>query len=248
MKKFKSFGDLGSYVQDVKKERYLKLINLLKNGILIDSLSHFEKKDLKYCLRVESIDKIDYIFENKDKISPLEWMVVESLSWNTFVMQAFLTEPETNNKIEISAPFFINEMINSDYFKIGISPLFLKESFVKDSLKKEYSEEDLAIINFNNEIFTESEIINHVIAPKYLMKINEITESIEYIKNYEFYTRKKINAGFGRSLVKISDTHSPDFIEKVKDYIETEYTLPLIDKRINEMTENDITVIKMSLI
>lgn len=39
-----------------------------------------------------------------------------------------------------------------------------------------------------------------------------------------------------------------NFIEKITGLLENDYTIPLLDKKLVDLTEDDITVLKMSLI
>ena len=75
-----------------------------------------------------------------------------------------------------------------------------------------------------------------------------MSKEFQYIISYELIARKQINAGISKQMMRITDTSNPSFSEKLRYLLETEYTMPMVEKKINELTDDDITVIQMGLI
>lgn len=257
MKKYNNFNDFGNHVKVEKEKKIKEALIRLNQGVFVENLSHLNRDTIEFIIPLNNKRHIDYIVENKKNILFKECMLEKSVNWSqsfdTFVLIYTIEIPETGEIIEISptsSSIDINGIPVDVEFEMD--DIFLKESFLRKHTINNYTEEAFQLIDLYNKLFNINKPIIHINndtkhALKQRRKI-KVSEEFQYIISYDLITRKKINAGISKQLMRISDTSSKSFSEKLRNFLETEYTLPMVAKKIDELTDDDITVIQMGLI
>jgi hypothetical protein len=253
MKKYNNFNDFGNHVKVEKEKKVKEALIRLNQGVFVENLSHLNKEQIEFIVPVDKIEHIDYLFENKKDILLKECVIEKSVnwiqSWDTFGLIYAITIPKTGETIELRTASNIDSNGIPVDIEFDIEAIYLKESFLKKHTINIYTEEDYQLIELYNKLFNTKTPITyntkHAIKQKNTISVSD---NFQYLVSYELLARKQINAGMSRHFMKISDTSSNSFAEKLRNLLETEYTLPMVAKKINELTEDDITVIQMGLI
>lgn len=246
MKKFKSFIDLNVHIKIEKETRINQAIEKLQSGVFIENFENLTDEQIKRTLIDEHVEYLDYALLNKDKIVFDKVSTERYISWdNLFVIYKLKIEDiEIDFKVRL---LFSNEPM-ADHVSVEADEIFLKDEFIKKYTVKHYNEHDIGIIKTYSRLFEgkkpQSSVAHHIMPKKAKIKIKE---NIEYQIYYEFYIRKRISAGVSKNLMVLATTqrNKSDFPEKVKKYIETEYTLPILGKTVDDLTDDDITVFNM---
>lgn len=253
MEKFNNFNDFGSHVKIEKDKKLKEALIRLNQGVFVENLSHLNKEQIEFIVPVDKIEHIDYLFENKKDILLKECVIEKSVnwiqSWDTFGLIYAITIPKTGETIELRTASNIDSNGIPVDIEFDIEAIYLNESFLKKHTINIYTEEDYQLIELYNKFFDMNKPFTHNTkhALKQKSKI-KMSKEFQYIISYELIARKQINAGISKQMMRITDTSNPLFSEKLRYLLETEYTMPMVDKKINELTDDDITVIQMGLI
>lgn len=254
MKKYNNFSDFANHVKVLKNNKIEESLERLKTGIFVDDLSHLTIEQLQDMIPDEKSEHSDYILNNRKDIIYHDCLFEKSVSWNTnydtfsLIYKIFI--PNKRKKVDIKKSFLLNnnDGLPSD-IEFVIEDIYLKESFIESNTITNYNNEDLSLIKLYNTLINNTGPVDYV-TKHVLRKTTKIIVSDVpklYI-SYSLLTRQIINAGFSKYFMRISDTSSNSFAEKLRNLLETEYTLPIVAKKIDELTEDDITVIQMGLI
>jgi hypothetical protein len=254
MKKFNNYIDFAIHVKVLKYNKIEKSLELLKTGIFVDDLSHLTSEQLNEMIPNDKSEHLDYILNNRKDIIYHDCLFEKSVSWNTnydtFSLIYKILIPNTGEIVEVKKSLFLtnNDGLPSD-IEFIIEDIYLKESFIESNTIKDYNDEDLSLIKLYNTLINNKGPVDYV-TKHVLRKTTKIIVSDipKLYVSYSLLTRQIINAGFSKYFMRISDTSSKSFAEKLRNLLETEYTLPMVAKKIDELTEDDITVIQMGLI
>lgn len=253
MNKFNNFNDFGHHVKVEKESKIKEAVIRLNNGVFIENLDQLKKEQIKNILPVDKLEHLDYLFSNKKNILFKECVIEKSVnwiqSWDIFGLIYTSTIESTGEIIDLRAASTIYESGIPIDIEFEIQSIYFKESFLQKHTINNYTDEDYKLIELYNKLFNTSEYINYD-RRHALNKRNKIriSEDFQYEIYYELLKRKQINAGISKHVMKISDTSEASFAEKLRNLLEAEYTMPMVSKKINELTEDDITVIQMGLI
>lgn len=253
---FNNFVAFGSHVKKTKEHNKQLAFEKLSKGVFVETLEHLTHEQIYKIIQVPTTEKFhytNYVFEHRNDI------VFESCEINNHsyrdglsVIYSINIEP-VNKKINLIQDFEIttngfNNSIQLETF----GETYLKKEFVEKYKSNNYKEQDDVLIQLYKKLFNNITVPNqmtpHVLKKKSFIVVND---NIEYITEYELYIRKKIHAGLSKMLLKIASTtlkKDDNFIEKLTSLLENDYTLPLLDKKLVDLNEDDITVLKMSLI
>lgn len=253
MNKFNNFNDFGHHVKVEKENKIKEAVIRLNNGIFVENLGHLKKEQIKMILPVDKLEHLDYLFLNKKNIIFKECVIEKSVnwiqSWDTFGLIYTSTIESTGETIVLRSASAIYESGIPIDVEFEIQSIYLKESFLQKYTINNYTDEDYKLIELYNKLFNTSEYINydrkHALNKKNKIRISK---EFQYEIYYELLARKKISAGISKHLMKIIDTTNTVFSEKLRNLLEDEYTMPMVSKKINELTKDDIIVIQMGLI
>ena len=250
---FNNFVDFGSYIQKTKEHNKQLAFEKLSKGVFVETLDHLTHEQITKMIPTKDINDADYVFEKRKDI------VFESFEINNYnyrdcfsAIYSINIEP-INKKITLIQNFEITTNgFNNSLQLETFGETYLKKEFVEKYKSNNYKEQDDVLIQLYKKLFNNitvpNQMIPHVLKKKSFIVVND---NIEYITEYELYIRKKIHAGLSKMLLKIASTtlkKDDNFIEKLTSLLENDYTLPLLDKKLVDLNEDDITVLKMSLI
>lgn len=254
MQKFNNFNDFGSHVKTEKDKKLKEALIRLNQGVFVENLAHLNREQIEFIVPVDTKRHLNYIVENKQNILFKECILEKSVSWiqnlDTLVLIYTINIPETSEIIEIRpASSSINNNGVPVDVEFSIDDIFFEEAFLKKHKINDYTQEDYQLIELYNKFFDMNKPFTHNTkhALKQKSKI-KVSKEFQYIISYELIARKQINAGISKQMMRITDTSNPSFSEKLRYLLETEYTMPMVEKKINELTDDDITVIQMGLI
>lgn len=253
MNKFNNFNDFGSHVKVEKEKKVKEATQRLNKGVFIENLAHLERDQIEMMIPVDKIEHIDYIFANRKNILFKECVIEKSVnwtqSWDTFGLIYTISIDVTGETIDLRAASYIDGSGIPIDVEFEIKSIYLQEYFSQKHKINNYTEESYQLIELYNKLFNTSEPITyntkHAVKQKHKIRVSD---DVQYIVEYELLARKQINAGMSKHFMKISDTSNALFAEKLRHLLENEYTIPMVAKTINELTDDDITVIQMGLI
>lgn len=249
-KKFTNFITLGKHVSQSKKEIFDNaMIRLKKENIFIENLSTLNKEQLKNIVPVDKYEHLDYLFDNRHNIVYKELFVNSSI-WSTgleslsVVYEAKL-EP-TGEPLLLTAAFTIyNNGLPRD-LEIDISDIYLKDSFKKSYSVNTYTDVDLKFVVFYDKLLGDMLDVNNTLRHSVQKRGSVIfSDEFKYVIYYSFTFNERVKyrrINFVRKVIKTPDNK---FSSKLKDFMEVEYTLPVLGKKIDDMVDDDITVFKM---
>lgn len=254
-KAFNNFIDFGSYIQKNKEKNKQLAFEKLSKGVFVESLEHLTHVQLQSMMPANNVNDTDYVFEHRNDIffENIE-MITHSYRYVITIIYSIYMKHK-NEKINLTQHFEItNNGFNNGFQLETFGDLYLRKEFIEKYKLNNYTEQEFLLIQIYKKIFNDNsttDIIPHMIKEKNVIIINN---DFKYITEYELYVRKKIHAGLSRMLLKFASTTATkkgieyNFIERLTSLLENDYTLPLLDKKLNELTEDDITVLKMSVI
>ncbi len=250
--KFSSFTSLGDYVKSSKKEILENAAIKLKNeNIFVENLSTLNKEQIKSMLSDCQHEHLDYLFHNRNNIVFKELQIISNRLFYSDSLELIynIEVPYINDSLSLKVSFDILNVGLPRDLEIEISDIYLKDSFKESNVINNYSETDLNIIQFYNDLFGDVIRVKHLLTHYLKQKSNLIiSDVLQYSRYYYFSLNEKSPVKIYLRLKRRSfttTTFDKEFSKKLKDFIETEYTLPVICKKIDDMTEEDITVFKM---
>lgn len=247
MKKFKNFTDLNIQVNLEKSQRLAAALQKMQTGVFIENLKDLNDAQLEEFMINKNTEHLEYALLNRDKIV-FDKICTERTSWETSGVIYTLPIENSTVKIEFKVPFTLENRPLADCILVHINERFLQPKFIKKSTVNYYTSDDYNVIELYKQLFDEkiepNQIIEHKLRKTTVLKIEE---NIEYMVYYEFLTRRRISAGLSKQLMLMSNTRktNSDFPTKVKNHISAEYTLPILGKNVDELSDDDIIVFKM---
>lgn len=256
MKKYNNFNDFGNHVKVEKEKKIKEALFRINQGIFVENLAHLNSDEIELIVPLNNKRHVDYIVENKKNILFKECILEKSVnlsqSLDTFVLIYTIEIPETGETIEIRpASSCIDSNGISVDVEFTIEDIYLKEFFIESNTICDYNDEDLSLIKLYNTLLNNTNTRSVDYVTKHVLRKNTkiiVSHVPKFYISYSLLIRERINAGFSKYFMRISDTSSNSFASKLRNLLETEYTLPMVSKKIDELTEDDITVIQMGLI
>jgi hypothetical protein len=251
--KFTNFNTLGTYISKTKKEIFDNaIVRLKKENIFIENLSTLNKEQLKNIVPVDKYEHLDDLFDNRHNIFYKELFVNTSI-WSTgldslSVVYEATIEP-TGETLLLTAAFTIyNNGLPRD-LEIDISDIYLKDSFKQSYSVNTYTDVDLKVVDFYNKLLGDMLDVNNTLRHSVQKRGSVIFSDVfKYVIYYSFTFNEKVEYRRINFVRKVLKTPDNKFASKLKDFMEVEYTLPVLGKKIDDMVDDDITVFKMMYI
>jgi len=247
MKKFKDFADLNTHVKNEKTQRLKAALEKIQTGVFIENLKDLNDSQLEELMVNKNTEHLEYALLNRDKIV-FDKICPERNSWDTSGVIYTLPIENSNIQIEFKVPFTLNNRPLADYILVYIDERFLQPKFIKEATVNHYTSDDFNVIQSYKKLFDgkieSTQIVEHKLKKTTMLKIED---NIEYMVYYEFLTRRRISAGLSKQLMLMTSTKrtNSDFPTEVKNHISAEYTLPILGKNFDELSDDDIIVFKM---
>lgn len=232
-----------------------EIFDKLKETVLIKDFSAFRKNDW---LNFENFDEelLRNLHKNRHKIL-LEWTVRTKFSLVSLELSfsyKFYTKSKKCVIIDSSILFDIEESNLLLKSEVDIPPCFIDRSYFNNSVKIALNDSESNLINLYNRLFKKQKSIRHpynhnVQKIEKLVFDNHSLNDIEYIIKYAYYGiahQVKTAMGLKGFYQCISTTTDEDFEDKLRSMIENGYTLPVLNKKIDELTDDDILVLDMN--
>jgi len=253
---FNNFVDFGYHIQKTKEHNKQLAFEKLSKGVFVESLEHLTHLQIHNMIPPDKFHYTDYIFDNRKDVVFENYEMESHIYRNVFTVIYSIYINHTNETIKLMKPFELKDKGFNNGFELEtFGDIYLKKEFIEKYKSNNYTQQEFLLIQLYKKIFHDNsttDINPHMIKENNLIIINN---DFKYITEYELYSRKKIHAGVSRSLKFESKTGFKTdkeidfhFIERITNLLESGYTLPLLDKKIDELTEDDITVLKMSII
>ena len=226
---------------------------LLTDFTLIKDFSNFKKEDW-----LIFSDYDDELLENltKDRHSiQAEWNTTSKFPFNMLRLSFCYENNPDYGIIESSTSFPIegNRLLLTT--EIQIPECFIDRSFYNNNVQLAISESEYELITLYQRIFrnhkdgsyqNRSHYQHNVVKHDFVEIDNN--NKINYIMSYRYYDTSGLNTAIGIKgyYHEIASTNDDDFEEKLTKMIEDKYTLPLLNKKLNEITDNDILILEMN--
>lgn len=139
--------------------------------------------------------------------------------------------------------------------EIQIPECLIDRSFFNNNVQLSISEDEYKLITLYQRIFRDHKEGYHQNRTHYqhnIVKYDFIeidnNNKIDYIMRYSYYDTSGLNTAMGIKgyYHTVASTSDDDFEEKLTKMIEDRYTLPLLNKKLNELTDDDILVLEMN--
>jgi hypothetical protein len=251
---FNNFVDFGSHIQKKKAQSRKVAFEKLSKNVFVHSLEHLTYDEIRSIVVPEKIEYLDLIFENRKNILFDKCEMDNYIYRNIFTVVYSLNIENSAEKIDLKVNF---EIINDGYmrdFEIKVyNSAYLTKDFINQYTLNNYTEEDSQVVKLYKKVFNDKQLTKdmypHMVSKQRRLIVND---SFKYIIEYELHVKRKIHAGLSRVFLKFASTTAfktdNHFVERLTSLLESDYTLPLLDKKIVDLTEDDITVLKMSVI
>jgi hypothetical protein len=235
---------------------------LLTQAVLIKDFGHFKKDDW---LMFENFDNdiLEHLTKNRHSIQ-LSWEVTTKFSLDRLRLSFYYENDKDYGIIENSTSFQLGRTsltvndLGKHYLipetKIEMPECLIDRSFYNNQAEVNISEDEHNLIELYQRIFKKS-INNGYInknntKPHNIEKYNFIQvdekNNLNYIVNYSYYYTTSINTGMGsKGFYQHTSTGDISFKEKIVKMIEDNYTIPLLNKRIIELNDEDVLILEM---
>jgi len=225
----------------------------LKKTVLIKDFSAFRKNDW---LNFDNFNEasLNTLHENKHKIL-LEWNVRTKFSLVSLELSFYYKNYTKDKKCDIISSSILFDIEESKLLlesEIDISPCFIDRSYFNNSVSIALNDEESNLIQLYNRLFKKQVNIRHPYNHN-VQKVEKLVfdkdNNINYIIKYAYYgIRNQVQTAMGLKgfYQCISTTTDEDFEEKLKSMIENVYILPILNKKIHELTDDDILVLEMN--
>lgn len=229
------------------------IFEVLKDTVLIKDFSSFKKTDwMNFGNFNDQI--LEYLQENRHQLQ-LKWTVKSKFGLDSLEVSFFhknYTNSQKCDIIESSTLFDIEYSKLILKTEVAIPICFIDRSFYNNSVKIALTESESNLISLYERLFKrhnkEKSGYNHnVRKTERLVFDNE--HNIEYLIKYAYYgVAHQIKTAIGVKGIYqcISTTTDEDFEWKLKNMIENFYTIPILNKKIHELTDDDILVLEMN--
>lgn len=251
---FNNFVDFGSHIQKKKAQSRKIAFEKLSKNVFVHSLEHLTYEEIRSIALPEKAEYLDFIFENRKNILFEKCEMDNYIYRNIFTVVYSLKFENSNEKIDLKINF---EIINDGYmkdFEIKVyNSAYLTKDFINKYTLNNYTDDDYQLVKLYKTLFNDNQstkdIYPHMISKQRRLIVND---DFKYIVEYELHVKRKIHAGLSKAFLKFASTTAfktdNHFVERLTSLLESDYTLPLLDKKLVDLTEDDITVLKMSLI
>lgn len=211
---------------------------------------------MRETLPPEQTEHLNFIFDNRKNIlfDKCEMDKDNYFYRNIFTAVYLLNVENIDEKIAIKINF---EIINDGYmknFELKVyNSAYLAKDFINQYTVNNYTDDDYKLVKLYKTLFNDTQstkdMYPHMVSKQRRLIVND---SFKYIIEYELHVKRKIHAGLSKVFLKFASTTAfktdNHFVERLTSLLESDYTLPLLDKKLDALTEDDITVLKMSLI
>lgn len=224
---------------------------LLTESALIKDFGHFKKSDW---LLFGNYD--DEVLEQltKDRYNiQLDWMTTQKFSFCMLKISFRYENDSLCDIIEASVSFSLegNRMLETT--QIHLPECLIDRSFYNNKVYLDITEEEFDIVELYKKIFKTTcedhreRRFNHYVIKYAFLEIDR-NEQIDYFINYSYYDTMDINSVMGSKKFyhAVASTGEDDFKVKLINMLEKNYTIPLLNKHLIELTDDDILVLAMN--
>lgn len=246
--KFTNFIDLGNHVDISKKEILDVAIRRLQDAnIFVKNLSTFTKEQINKIIPADKYEHLDYLFDNKSDITFKQLNLVDYGPWNRgfniSVVYESIIKP-TNETLNLTAAFNIHNHGLPRDLEIEIQDIYLTDAFKSTHTLHNYSVNDFKIVDFYYKLLGDikNNSLGHFVTRKHKLVLADVfRHEIYYSFSYNLPAGRRKN----QTISKNYKTPDKAFAKKLKDFMEEEYTIPTLGKKIDDMVDDDIVLFKM---
>lgn len=226
---------------------------MLTEFTLIKDFSNFKKED--WLIFSNYNDEIlESLTRDRHRIQ-VEWETTTKFSFHMLIV-SFRYENNLDCgiiKASISFPIEGNPVLLTT--EIQLPECLIDRSFYNNNVQLAISESEYELITLYQRIFRNHKEGSHQNRMTYkhnVVKYDFIeidnSNKIDYIMRYSYYDTSGLNTAMGIKgyYHTVASTSDDDFEEKLTKMIEDRYTLPLLNKKLNELTDDDILVLEMN--
>lgn len=224
---------------------------LLTESALIKDFGHFQKKD--WLLFNHYDDEIlELLMRDRHKIQ-IEWTTTHKFSLVMLKVSFRYEIDSTCDIIEASQSYSIegNKMLETS--QIYLPECLIDRSFYNNKAYLDVTEEEFNLVELYKQIFQTTcedhreRRFNHYIIKHAFLEIDR-NERVDYFINYSYYDTMEIGSAMGvkKFYHAIASTSEEDFKIKLVNMLEKQYTIPLLNKPLLGLTDDDILVLNMN--
>lgn len=224
---------------------------LLTESALIKDFGHFQKKDWLMFSNYDD-EILELLMRDRHKIQ-VEWTTTQKFSF-VMLKVSFRYEIEsTCDIIEASQSFSLegNKMLETT--QIHLPECLIDRSFYNNKVYLDITEEEFAIVELYKKIFKTTcedhreRRFNHYVVKYAFLEIDR-NEQVDYFINYSYYDTMDINSVMGvkKFYHAVASTGEDDFKIKLVKMLEKQYTIPILNKSLLELNDDDILVLNMN--
>lgn len=226
---------------------------MLTEFTLIKDFSHFKKEDWLIFSNYDD-EILEHLTKDRHRIQ-IEWETTTKFSFQMLRVSFRYENNPDCGIIEASTSFPLegNRILLTT--EIQLPECLIDRSFYNNNVQLAISESEYKLINLYQRIFKNHKEGSHQNRMKYqhnLVKYDFIeiddNNKIDYIMRYTYYDTTGLNTAMGIKgyYHTIASTGEDDFEEKLVQMIENKYTLPLLNKKLTDLTDDDILVLEMN--
>lgn len=224
---------------------------LLTESALIKDFGHFQKKDwLTFSNYDDEI--LELLMKDRHKIQ-VEWTTTQKFSLVMLKVSFRYEIDSTCGIIEASQSFSLegNKMLETT--QIHLPECLIDRSFYNNRAYLDVTEDEFIVVELYKQIFQTTcedhgeRRFNHYVVKYAFLEIDR-NEQVDYFINYTYYDTMEINSGMGvkKFYHAIASTGEDDFKIKLVNMLEKQYTMPLLNKSLLELNDDDILVLNMN--
>jgi hypothetical protein len=220
---------------------------------LIKDFSNFKKENWLIFSNYDD-EILEILTRDRHRIQ-IEWETTTKFSFHMLkVSFRYENNPDCGIiKASTSFPIEGNRILLTT--EIQLPECLIDRSFYNNNVQLALSESEYKLISLYQRIFRNHKEGAHQNRMHYqhnVVKYDVIeidnNNNIDYIMRYTYYDTTGLNTAMG---VKgyyhtIASTGEDDFEEKLVQMIENKYTLPLLNKKLTDLTDADILVLEMN--
>lgn len=224
------------------------MIKQLKESILIKDFSLFQEKDW-LMFGHYTTSELELLMANKHTIA-IDWEMTMKMKFSMLRVSFTYTNDSNGAIIEASQSFPLegnNVLLTT---QIQIPECLIDRSYYNNNVQIAINDEEYKLIQLYENIFKDNnsknkKYLHNVVKYEYLESDNN--NNIDYVIKYTYYDTSSLNTAMGIKgyYHTIASTCDDDFEEKLTKMIENRYTMPLLNKKLTELSDDDILVLEM---
>jgi hypothetical protein len=224
---------------------------LLTESALIKDFGHFQKKDWLMFSHYDD-EILELLMRDRHKIQ-VEWTTTQKFSLVMLKISFRYEIDSACDIIEASQSYSLegNKMLETT--QIHLPECLIDRSFYNNKVYLDITEEEFAIVELYKKIFKTTcedhreRRFNHYVVKYTFLEIDR-NEQVDYFINYSYYDTMDINSVMGvkKFYHAVASTGEDDFKIKLVKMLEKQYTIPLLNKSLLELNDDDILVLNMN--